>query len=417
MTVIAARSKPDTAFDVEAVRAEFPILNRTVNGKPLVYLDSAASAQKPAAVLDAMRDQAETAYANVHRGLHTLSNEATAAYEAARGRVAQFLNAESAENVVLTAGATDAINLVAQSWAAANLQAGDEIILSVMEHHANIVPWHFLRERLGVVLKWVPVTEEGDFDMAAYEGLLSDRTKLVALTHMSNVLGCVTPAAEIARKAHAAGAKVLFDGCQSAVHGPVDVRAIGADFYAISPHKIYGPTGIGALYVKPGLYDVMRPHRGGGEMIAKVTTEGVEYADPPHMFEAGTPAILEARGLTAALDWFESYDMEAVQAHEARLLARASDGVRGLNWVKLHGTAPSKEGVLAFTVDGAHPHDIAQIMDRYGVAVRAGHHCAQPLHTALGITASVRASFGLYNTEEEVDLFLDALVKARNFFA
>lgn len=399
-------------FDIDAIRSEFPILLRQVNGKPLIYFDNAASAQKPDAVLDAMSDQAHTAYANVHRGIHTLANETTEAYEAAREKIRAFVNAASATEIVFTKGGTEAINLVANGIAD-EIRPGDEIVLSVMEHHSNIVPWHFLRERHGAVLKWVEVDETGALDMAALRAALSDRTRMVAVTHMSNVLGTVTDAAEIARLAHSVGAEVLFDGCQAGVHLDVDVQAIDCDYYVLTGHKIYGPTGIGALYGKAEALARLRPFQGGGEMIEIVERGRVTYNDPPHRFEAGTPPILQAIGFGAALDWFSQFDKQDVIAHEHALYERAYEAMRGVNGLTVHGTAPGKGAVLSFSIDGAHPHDLAQILDRYGVAVRAGHHCAQPLMAHLGVTATARASFALYNTLEEVDAFIEALHNAR----
>jgi cysteine desulfurase/selenocysteine lyase len=403
------------AFDVEAVRAQFPILSREVNGKPLVYLDSAASAQKPRAVIEAMTRSMEHSYANVHRGLHTLANETTDAYEAARKSVARFINAAEHE-IVFTKGGTEAINLVA-SGLGASLVAGDEIVLTEMEHHANIVPWHFLRERKGVVLKFIPVLDDGRLDIEALPGLLSARTKVVAFTHMSNVLGTINPAAEIARMAHEAGAKVLVDGCQGVVHLDVDVKALDVDFYVFSAHKLYGPTGIGALYGKAQALAELPPYQGGGEMIGEVRLEAITYADPPHRFEAGTPPILEAIGLGAAIEWLNTIDRKAAAEHEARLYARVMDGLKGANWLQVIGQAPGKGAILAFNVEGAHAHDVAQILDRYGVAVRAGSHCAEPLMRRFGLTASARASFALYNTEGEADAFVDALTRTQAFFA
>jgi cysteine desulfurase/selenocysteine lyase len=403
-------------FDVAAVRAQFPILQRSVHGRPLVYLDNAATAQKPAAVIDAMAEFQRTSYANAHRGLHTLANEATQAMEEARAGLARFLNAARPEEIVFTKGATEAINLVANGLAA-RLRPGDEIVLSLMEHHANIVPWHFLRERCGVEIRWAPLTDDGALDLEGFAALLGPKTRLVAITHMSNVLGTATPAAQIARMAHAAGALVLFDGCQAVVHGAVDVRAIDADFYALSAHKIYGPSGIGALYGKADLLADLPPYNGGGGMIDLVTTETVTYGDAPFRFEAGTPPLTEAAGLAATLGWLSGQDLAAAHAHVDGLLARATAGLRGLNGVRIHGTAAGKGPILSFSVEGAHPHDIAQILDRYGVAVRAGHHCAQPLMRHLGVSATARASFALYNTAEEVDLFLEALDKAREFLS
>ena len=403
------------AFDAEAVRAEFPILARQVNGKPLVYLDSAASAQKPRAVIDAMVHAMEHSYANVHRGLHTLANETTDAYEAARKSVARFVNAEPTE-IIFTKGGTEAINLVA-SGLGASLKAGDEIVLSEMEHHANIVPWHFLRERLGVVLKFAPVTDDGRLDIEAFQALLTERTRVVALTHMSNVLGTVNPVADLIRMAHEAGALVLLDGCQAVVHQPVDVKALDVDFYVFSGHKLYGPTGIGALYGKPERLAALPPYQGGGEMIGSVSMETITYADPPHRFEAGTPPILEAIGLGAAIDWLSGLDRAAIAAHEASLYEHVRERLNGANWLRVIGEAPGKGAILTFTVEGAHAHDVAQILDRYGVAVRAGTHCAEPLMRRFGVTSSARASFALYNTHDEADAFVDALTKTQAFFA
>jgi cysteine desulfurase/selenocysteine lyase len=403
------------AFDAEAIRADFPILARQVNGHPLVYLDSAASAQKPRAVIAAMTGAMEHSYANVHRGLHTLANETTEAYEAARSSVARFIGADPAE-IVFTKGGTEAINLVA-SGLGASLKAGDEIVLSEMEHHANIVPWHFLRERLGVVLKFTPVTDDGRLDVEAFKGLLTERTKVVALTHMSNVLGTVNPVAELTRLAHEAGALVLLDGCQAIVHQPVDVKALDVDFYVFSGHKLYGPTGIGALYGKAERLAALPPYQGGGEMIGNVSLDAITYADPPHRFEAGTPPILEAIGLGAAIGWLEGLDRQAVAAHEHALYDHVRERLAGANWLRVLGEAPGKGAILAFTVDGAHAHDVAQILDRYGVAVRAGTHCAEPLMRRFGVTSSARASFALYNTHEEADAFVDALTKTQAFFA
>jgi cysteine desulfurase/selenocysteine lyase len=403
------------AFDAEAIRAEFPILARQVNGKPLVYLDSAASAQKPRAVIDAMVHAMEHSYANVHRGLHTLANETTEAYEGARRKVAAFIGATPAE-VVFTKGGTEAINLVAAGLGGP-LQAGDEILLSEMEHHANIVPWHFLRERLGVVLKFTPVTDDGQLDIEAFRELLTERTKVVGLTHMSNVLGTVNPVAELTRLAHEAGALVLLDGCQAIVHQPIDVKALDVDFYVFSGHKLYGPTGIGILYGKADRLAALPPYQGGGEMIGNVSLEAISYAEPPQRFEAGTPPILEAIGLGAAIDWLAGLDRVAVAEHEHALYAHVRERLNGANWLRVLGEAPGKGAILSFTVDGAHAHDVAQILDRYGVAVRAGTHCAEPLMRRFGVTSSARASFALYNTHEEADAFVNALTKTQAFFA
>lgn len=402
------------SFDVDKARAQFPILERQVHGRPLVYLDSAASAQKPEAVIEAMAGQMRTSYANVHRGIHALANETTEAYEAARARVARFLNAARPEDIVFTKGGTQAINIVANGIA---LRPGDEIVVSVMEHHSNIVPWHFRRERDGAALNWLDIDDDGRIDPAALDALIGPRTKLVALTHMSNVLGVKTPAAELIAVAHAKGVPVLLDGCQAAVHGRVDVRGLDVDYYVFTGHKLYGPTGIGVLYGKAERLAALRPFEGGGEMIDTVEQGRVTYNDPPHRFEAGTPPIVEAIGLAAAIDWLEGLGREAIAAHEARLRDAAMERLRGLNWIKLHGQAPDKGAIVAFSMANAHPHDVAQILDRQGVAIRAGHHCAQPLMARLGVTATARASFGLYNTPGEIDALVEALTKAHKMLA
>ena len=397
--------------DFDAIRAEFPILSREVNGKPLAYLDSAASAQKPRAVIDAFSQQMETAYANVHRGLHTLANETTAALETAREDARRFLNAESSDEIVFTKGATEGINLVANGLMD-ELKAGDEIVLSIMEHHSNIVPWHFLRERTGVTLKWVGLLEDGSLDMNAFEAVLTDRTRLVAISHMSNVLGTRTDAKRITGLAHQAGAKVLLDGCQAVVHIQVDVQALDCDFYVFSGHKLYGPTGIGVLYGKKAELEALRPYQGGGEMIETVTMDGVTYNSVPHKFEAGTPPILEGIALGTAIQWVEKFDRREVAAHEKHLHDRAAEALSQMNSFRIHGTADDKGAILTFSVDGAHPHDLAQILDKFGVAIRAGHHCAQPLMSHLGVSATARASFGIYNNEADVDAFVEGLSKA-----
>lgn len=410
-----ADGAPVIPFDATAVRDRFPILSRSVNGHPLVYLDSAASAQKPDAVIQAMTTALETSYANVHRGLHTLANETTEAFETARERVARFLNADSPDRIVWTKGGTEAINLAAAGLGA-GLEPGDEILVSQMEHHSNIVPWHMLRERRGAVLKWIPVRDDGSLDMAAFADLLGPRTRVVAVTHMSNVLGTINPVVEITRLAHAAGARVVIDGCQGAVHCSPDVQAIGCDFFAFTGHKLYGPTGIGALYGTEAALEALPPWQGGGEMIETVTEERITWAKPPHRFEAGTPPIVEAIGLGAAIDWLSAFDPAAIGAHEQALLAHVRDRLKGVNWLTEIGTAAGKGPIFTFTVDGAHAHDVAQILDRYGVAVRAGLHCAEPLARRFGLTSSARASFALYNTIGDADAFADALIKARKFF-
>ncbi len=404
------------SFDPETIRDQFPILSRQVNGYPLVYLDNAASAQKPRAVIQAMTQAMEGSYANVHRGLHTLANETTEAYEKARESARGLINAPSADQIIFTKGGTEAINLVAASFGF-GLHAGDEILLSEMEHHANIIPWHFLRERKGVVLKFVPVTDDGRLDMDAFHALLGPKTRMVAITHMSNVLGTVNPVAEIITAAHAIGVPVLLDGCQAIVHQTVDVAALDVDFYAFSGHKLYGPTGIGILYGKAERLAALPPYQGGGEMIGHVMLDDITYGEPPHRFEAGTPPIVEAIGLGAAIDWMSALDRPAIAAHEHALYSHMKTRLNGSNWLTEIGTAPGKGAIFSFNVEGAHAHDIAQLLDRYGVAVRAGTHCAEPLMRRFGVTASARASFALYNTIKEADAFVDALEKAQTFFS
>ncbi|WP_440959654.1 cysteine desulfurase [Oceanicaulis sp. LC35] len=411
---MTAELKTASGLDVAAIRSQFPILTREVNGKPLVYLDSAASAQKPEAVIEAVANVWRHSYANVHRGLHTLANEATEAFEASRGKLACFLGAASPDQIVFTRGATEAINLVADSFGA-TLKEGDEIIVSQMEHHSNIVPWHFLRERKGVVLKWAPVTGEGALDMAAFDSLLTERTKMVAITHMSNVMGTVSPVEAIVEKAHAVDAAVLIDGSQGAVHMPVDVQALGCDFYVVTGHKLYGPNGVGALYAAGDWLDRLRPYQGGGEMIAEVREDGVVYADVPHKFEAGTPVIAEVIGLGAALDWLSGLDRIALMEHERQLMDRFEAGLADFDGLTILGRTQDKGAITSFSLDGAHPHDLAQLMDKYGVAVRAGHHCAHPLMQRFGVVGTVRASFAAYNTAADVDAALDALRKAKSF--
>ena len=405
-------------YDVKAIRADFPILAREVNGKPLVYLDNGASAQKPQVVIDAVTKAYSEEYANVHRGLHFLSNLATEKYESVRSTIARFLNAASEDEIVLNSGTTEGINMVAYGWAMPRMQAGDEIILSVMEHHANIVPWHFLRERLGVVLKWIDVDETGALDAHAVLDAVGPRTKLIAITHMSNVLGTLVDVKSICSGARELGVPVLIDGSQASVHMPVDMQDIGADFYAITGHKLYGPTSSGAIYVRTERMAEMRPFMGGGDMIKEVTQDAVTYNDPPMMFEAGTPGIVQTIGLGAALEYMMSLGMSAIAAHEAELCSYAAARLQGLNWLQVQGTTPDKGAIFSFTLDGAaHAHDISTILDKKGVAVRAGHHCAGPLMDRLGLTATCRASFGLYNTKEEVDALVEALELAHELFA
>jgi cysteine desulfurase / selenocysteine lyase len=404
-------------LDVGALRADFPILNERPYGKPLVYLDNAASAQKPRVVIERLTHAYEHEYANVHRGLHYLANAATEAYEAARESVRRFLNAASHEEIVFTRSATEAINLVAASFGLAHIGEGDEIVLSVMEHHSNIVPWHFHRERKGAVLKWVDVADDGSLSLEAFERALTKRTKIVAITHMSNVLGTVTPIKEIIRIAHAHGVPVLVDGSQGAVHLDVDVRDLDADFYVFTGHKVYGPTGIGVLYGKRALLETLPPFNGGGEMIQDVTQDMVTYNAPPHRFEAGTPPIVQAIGLGAALDYVEGIGRARIRAHEESLLAHAQERLGAINSLRIFGQAPGKGPIIAFNMQGAHAHDVATIIDRSGVAVRAGTHCAMPLLQRFGVTSTCRASFALYNTHAEVDALAEALIRAQSLFA
>ena len=419
MTVMLkdVNAKDGGGYDVEAIRADFPILAREVYGKPLVYLDNGASAQKPRAVLEAIERAYRTEYANVHRGLHYLSNTATSRYEDARETVRRFLNAPSTDEIIFTRNATEAINLVASSFGGMVLGKGDEVVLSIMEHHSNIVPWHFHRERRGAVLKWAPITDRGDFRIEEFERLLTKRTKMVAITHMSNVLGTVTPIKEIVRLAHARGIPVLVDGSQAAVHLPVDVQDLDCDFYVFTGHKTYGPSGIGVLYAKAAHLDAMPPYMGGGEMIESVGTDAITYGKAPHKFEAGTPPIVQAIGLGAALEYMMQVGRERIAQHEADLKDYAHERLSRLNWLKIHGTAENKGAIISFSIAGLHPHDISTIIDRSGVAVRAGHHCAQPLMDRLGVTATCRASFAMYNTRGEVDALADSLIKAHEFFA
>jgi cysteine desulfurase/selenocysteine lyase len=408
--------RPST-YDVAAIRADFPILFREIYGKPLVYLDNGASAQKPRPVLDAIDYAYKMEYANVHRGLHYLSNAATAKFEEARETTRRFLNAGSTDEIIFTRSSTEAINLVASSYGRMAIRTGDEIVLSIMEHHSNIVPWHFHRERGGAVLKWAPISDDGTFLLDEFERLLTPKTKMVALTHMSNVLGTVVPIKDVIRIAHKRGIPVLVDGSQAAVHMPVDVRDLDADFYVFTGHKTYGPSGIGVLYAKKQHLDAMPPYMGGGEMIESVHVDAVTYAKAPHKFEAGTPPIVQAIGLGAALNYMMQVGREKIAAHEADIGAYAHERLSKLNWLTIHGTAKGKGAIVAFSIAGLHPHDISTIIDRSGIAVRAGHHCAQPLMDRLGVTATCRASFAMYNTRAEVDALADALTKAHEFFA
>ena len=421
MTILTPSSKDlqtlKAPFDVEAIRADFPILAQKVHGKPLVYLDNGASAQKPKVVLGTIQRAYAHEYANVHRGLHYLSNLSTANFEKARETVRRFLNARSDEEIIFTRNATEAINLVASSYGASKIGEGDEILLTIMEHHSNIVPWHFLRERHGAVIKWAPVDDEGNFLIDEFEKALTPRTKLVAITQMSNALGTIVPVKDVVKLAHARGIPVLVDGAQGAVHLNVDVQDIDCDFYAFTGHKLYGPTGIGVLYAKHEHLVAMRPYNGGGEMIREVAKDWVTYGDPPHKFEAGTPAIVESIGLGAAIDYVNSIGKERIAAHEHDLLTYAQDRLREINSLRLIGTASGKGPVISFEMKGAHAHDVATVIDRQGIAVRAGTHCVMPLLERFNVTATCRASFGMYNTRAEVDHLAQALIKARELFS
>jgi cysteine desulfurase / selenocysteine lyase len=412
-----ADAKTNGAYDVNRIRKDFPILATEVYGKPLVYLDNAASAQKPQAVLDRLHRAYTTQYANVHRGLHYLANEATEAYEGARETVASFVNAKRKEEIIFTRNATEAINLVAYTFGRERIKPGDEIVLSIMEHHSNIVPWHFLRERQGAVLKWAPVDDEGNFLIDEFEKLLTPRTKMVAITQMSNMLGTAVPVKEVVRLAHARGIPVLVDGAQGAVHLDIDVQDLDCDFYAFTGHKLYGPSGIGALYGKYEHLAAMPPFNGGGEMIREVFEDSVTYGDPPHRFEAGTPSIVQAIGLGAAIDYVNSIGKARIRGHEAGLLHYAHDRLREINSLRIIGQTKNKGPIVSFEMKGAHPHDVATIIDRSGVAVRAGTHCVMPLLKRFGVTATCRASFAMYNTREEIDALVQALVKAQAFFS
>ncbi|WP_082533437.1 cysteine desulfurase [Devosia sp. Root413D1] len=405
------------SFDLAKIRADFPILEEKIHGNRLVYLDSGASAQKPNQVLDRMDWAHRHAYANVHRGLHTLANRATEAYEGGREATRRFLNASRPEEIIFTRSATEAINLVAASFLGPRIGEGDEIVLSIMEHHSNVVPWHFHRERKGAVLKWVDVRDDGSFDIDAFEAALSPKTRMVVITHMSNVLGTVTPIKQIVEIAHARKIPVLVDGSQGAVHLKVDVQELGVDFYVFTGHKLYGPTGIGVLYGRYDLLADMQPYQGGGEMIDTVTRDTVTYNEPPHRFEAGTPPIVQAIGLGAAIDYVEGIGREAAQAHEAELTGYAMERLGRINSLRLIGTAPGKGGIFSFEVKGAHAHDVSTILDRYGIAVRAGTHCAMPLLQRFGVTSTCRASFGLYTGKDDIDALVEGIEKARSFFA
>lgn len=413
---IAPGDNSTAAFDVERVRADFPILGETVYGKPLVYFDNAASAQKPRQVIEAMSEAYERYYSNVHRGVHHMSQHSTEAFEAGREKLAAHLNAASSEEIVFTRNGSEAINLVAASYGRAFLQAGDEVVISAMEHHSNIVPWHLLKEEKGIVLKVAPIDEDGNFLLDDFEALLGPRTKLVAVTHISNALGTITPLKQIVGLAHARGIPVLADGCQAAPHLKIDVQDLDIDFYVVTGHKIYGPSGIGALYGKMDILKTMPPYQGGGEMIDVVTFEKSTFKAPPHRFEAGTPAIVEAIGLGAAIDYVNRIGLDNIAAHENGLSAYATERLAAVEGVRLFGRAKEKTGIISFNFEGAHAHDVGTILDRSGVAVRAGHHCAQPLMEFLGVDSTARASFGLYNTREEVDALVEGVERVREFF-
>jgi cysteine desulfurase/selenocysteine lyase len=400
-------------YDVEELRAEFPILTREVYGKPLVYLDSGASAQKPRAVIDAVRHAYEHEYANVHRGAHYLSGVATEAYEGVRDKIAAFINAPSREEIVFAKNVTEVINLVAYSWGTENLQAGDEVLITEMEHHANIVPWQLLEQQKGIKLKVIPIADDGSFQLDAFESLLGERTKLVSVTHVSNVLGTVVPVKQVVEIAHAHGIKVLLDGAQGIVHETVDVQDIGCDFYAFTGHKLYGPSGIGVLWARGDILEAMPPWIGGGDMIDKVSFSGTTFADPPHRFEAGTPPIVQAIGLGAAVDFVSNIGMEQIAAHEHDLLIYAAGQMAEIDQLRFIGTADGKAAIISFIMEDIHAYDVAAILDREGVAVRVGHHCAEPLMDRMGVEGTVRASFGLYNNHADVDVLVTALHRVR----
>ncbi|MEN3952662.1 cysteine desulfurase [Iodidimonas sp. SYSU 1G8] len=410
-------SLPKAQIDVARIRADFPILSLPSNGKRLVFLDTAASAQKPRQVIDAERHVYEAEYANIHRGVYDLSQRATAAYDKARTKVRKFINAASDREIVFVRNATEAVNLVAQTWGRQNIKEGDQIILSEMEHHANIVPWQMLREQTGLELVVIPITDSGELVWEAYEKAFTSRTKLVAMTHVSNALGTITPMAEIIRVAHEHGVKVLVDGCQAVPHMPVDVQALDADFYVFSAHKLYGPTGVGALYAKAAILESMPPYQGGGDMIATVTFARTTYADIPARFEAGTPNIAGTIALGAAIDYIESFDRQALLAHEHALLEYATERLQALNAITIYGTAREKAAVISFAIDGVHPHDVGTILDFEGIAVRAGHHCAQPVMDRFGVPATTRASFGIYNDFDDVDALIRGIAKVQEIFA
>ena len=407
----------NSGYDVDKIRADFPALAMQIYGKPLVYLDNAASAQKPTQVLDRLTRAYTTQYANVHRGLHYLANEATEAYEGARESARAFINARAKEEIVFTKNATEAINLVAASFGGMRVKEGDEIVLSIMEHHSNIIPWHYFRERFGAVIKWAPVDDDGNFLIEEFEKLLGPRTKMVAITQMSNALGTVVQVKDVVRLAHARGIPVLVDGSQAAVHMDVDVQDIDCDFYVMTGHKLYGPTGIGVLYGKMAHLEAMPPFLGGGEMIREVYEDRVTYGEPPHKFEAGTPPIVQAIGLGAALDYINSIGKARIRAHEADLVKYAHEKLGAINSLRIVGKAKDKGPIVSFEMKGAHAHDIATVIDRSGVAVRAGTHCTMPLLARFGVTATCRASLGMYNTKPEIDTLAAALVKAQQFFA
>ena len=416
MTNPMATAPAQPVYDVDKIRADFPILSRQVNGKPLVYLDSAASAQKPNQVIEALVAAYQDTYSNVHRGLHFLSEASTDAYEAVRGKVADFIGAASGDEIVLTAGATMSLNLIAQSWALPRLQAGDEILLSIAEHHANIVPWQMVAEKTGAVVRAFPMETDGSFRMSAMTDMISAKTRIISIPHVSNVLGTVFPVSEIAKHARAVGALLVVDGCQGVVHMPVDVQALGADFYVFSAHKLYGPNGVGVLWGRADILAEMPPFLGGGDMIDRVTIERSTYAEPPQRFEAGTPAIAETIALGAAIDYVSQIGMAQIRAHEQDILSYAHQRLSAVDGLRLIGTAAGKSGVVSFTMDSAHPHDISTIIDNDGVAIRAGHHCAQPLMDFLDLPSTARASVGVYSTKQEFDVLATALEKVNRIF-